>query len=78
LKVFAVFVIKHLKVITDSIFSVVLMKNIDMKEISNLAPAQEETVPDKRTQRINNKNCLDCGHLWWVSENSVISFHCQL
>lgn len=54
------------------------MKNIDMKEISNLAPAQEETVPDKRTQRINNKNCTDCGHLWWVSENSVISFHCQL
>lgn len=38
-------------------------KSIDMKDFSNMLSGQEETVPDKEAQKINNKNCMDCRHL---------------
>lgn len=61
-----------------SLLSLSHLKAFIWKTFSNLLLGQEETVPDKEAQRINHKNCMDCRHLWQISEDSLISFHWHL
>jgi len=53
-------------------------KSIDMKEVTNLLLCHKETVLDKKTQRINHKNCVDCRYSDRFLRTLIFSSHCQL